>query len=918
MVSLQAMLALGLLAQPLVICQEVGRPELDERDALYLLPTLEGTPLGDGIQAFPTSASVLVPLGEICRLLAFGIEVNAPQGRARGFFISPDRTFTLDMATRTAQTGTQRLPFKEGQVRVWGNDLYVEAPLLEAWFPMTVKVELRDSAIYFTPKEPLPIQVAWDRDRQNARALVSGRGASDRHAPVYPFPYALATLPVMDLAVNWQKSQRAPAAPPSASLALAGDLLWMSSQIYLARDAQGSFRSSRATLFREDPDGTLLGPLHARRFALGDMQQSAALELAGGLPQGRGVLLDNYPTSFRSAFAMRSFRGALPDGWTVELFQNSGLVGFQHARPDGTYEFPSVPLRFGLNLFRMVFHGPQGQQREEAHRIDIDQDQPAPGEFFYRFMGVRPTRPLLADDAAVADPEANRTAMLAEAEYGLSKSFSMKSGFMRVHMPLGSRDYAVAGVRTVLPFLTLQLSGATDRHRGEAVDAAPGLAAEASLRTGFNYSSLQVKHAEFRRGFEPTTMLLAGRLDGLALQKEDAASLFTTIPAWGTPLNLGYLYQGQAFVGEGSLKRHRLQLTAALQRLSVSQSFGYTRDTTRGQNLRQFEGQSLVATYLRDFSLQANFQYQRSEGRLKMGSWALIGNRRAEAGMLYSFGLRGSSGWLKDATYFASALRQTGTFSFGVDLGYSRSGGYSAGVRFQVSVGREPRTGRWLSDAQPMTGMGAVSAQAFADDNYNGTRDPGERALEQVRFRIAESEHPELRPDPTVALYTQISGGRVVEVEVDTSTLEDAAQQPALPAFGILPRPGTFLKLDYPIVVMGEVNGTTRLHRQGENQDMAGLEVELVRANGERVSSQRSAYDGYFEFRELLPGDYLLRVTPRDVGRLGLGRVAERRIHIDRQTSLFDGQDLIVEFENKATPAPPPPDSKPEGPTPAP
>jgi hypothetical protein len=905
----RALLALGFATIHGAACQEPMRKPLDENDVLFLLPSISGRALGDGIQVFPTPTSALVPLGELCRLLALGIEVNADQGRAQGFFITPKRQFRLDLATRSVQVEDRKLSFQDGQVQPFGNDLYVEARLLESWFPLEMKVEYRDSALYLKSKEQLPIQAAWDRDKQNARSLGS-RSAGDKASALrYPFPYSFASIPTVDLSTSWQTSQRSSSAPPSASVALGGDLFWMSSQLYFSRDSTGSFKSSRGTLFREDPSGELLGPLHARRFSLGDMQQGAALELAGGLPQGRGFLVDNYPTSFRSSFAMRTFRGLLQEGWSVELYQNNGLIAFQRARPDGTYEFPSIPLRFGLNLFRLVFHGPLGQRREENHRFDIDQDQPEPGEFFYRVTGIRPTQQLLPDDVIVQNLDENRPAFLAEAEYGLTSYLSAKSGLMTLHSPLGSRDYGVAGFRTVLPFLSMEFMGATDRAKGEEAASTQGLAAEASLRTGFEYSSLQIKHAEYRRGFRPTAMLLAGRKDPLTLRKEDTVNLFTTLPGGQNPLNLGYQYQGQSYLEGGVFRRHRLQLSATLRYVSLSQSVGHSRDTSRGQNHQSLDGQSLVSTYFRDYQLQGSLQYQRTEGHTKMSSWGVTGNRHTESGMTYTGGIRGSGGGLKEASGFLNAMRQTGKFAYGADFGYSRSSGYSVGVRLQISLGREPRTGRWITDAQPMTGTGAVSARAFADDNYNGTFDAGERVLEGVQFRIAESEHPDRSPDPKVAVYTQIGSGSDMDIEVDLSTLEDAAQQPAVPKFTILPRPGTFMKVDYPVVIMGEITGTTRVRKNGRNEELAGLEIELLKESGEQIRVQRSAYDGYFEFRNLLPGDYRLRVTPRERERLKLKTMSERSLHIDLHKNLFEGQDLVIEFESQGRTDPPPPPS---------
>ena len=170
---------------------------------------------------------------------------------------------------------------------------------------------------------------------------------------------------------------------------LGGDLLWMSSDIYLDR-SEGSWGNSRGTLFRESPKGGLLGPLNARRVELGDLYTVPTMDLVGALPQGRGLNISNYPVNDSVRFATKTFRGPLPVGWSVEFFQNGSLVGYQPPTGTGVYLFQDVPLRFGINLFQLVFHGPLGEVREEKYRLDISQDQPAPGAFYYGVAGVQP------------------------------------------------------------------------------------------------------------------------------------------------------------------------------------------------------------------------------------------------------------------------------------------------------------------------------------------------------------------------------------------------------------------------------------------------------------------------------------------------------------------------------------------------
>ena len=327
---------------------------------------------------------VLVPLGEICRLLGFGITLNPARTSASGLFIDRKRTFSLDLDTGIVEVAGRRVPLPK--VARMPRDIYVDARSLQAWFPLEVELLPKDSALVLTAKEKLPIQEIWERDRKYGLASMpryQGEGTGTIGVP-RDAPYAFMDLPMADLNLAANRVAGSGGFSGAGSLALGGDLLWMSSDLLASRDSQGSWQSSRATLFREDAGAGLLGPMKARRLEMGDLLSSNALDLVGSLPQGRGFNVDNFPVTYRTRFTARTFRGGLVEGWVVELFQNDSLIGYQRSRPDGLYEFRDVPLQFGVNQFRLVFHGPLGQRQEKNYRLDIAQSQPLAGDALLR------------------------------------------------------------------------------------------------------------------------------------------------------------------------------------------------------------------------------------------------------------------------------------------------------------------------------------------------------------------------------------------------------------------------------------------------------------------------------------------------------------------------------------------------------
>ena len=125
-----------------------------EDDMLLLQPYLNRTALGDGIDAYRMGDFVLVPLGEICRLLGFAIPLNAARTSASGHFIDPKRTFSLDLDTRmVSEVAGRRVPLPKSARMP--RDIYVDARSLQAWFPLEVELLPKDSALVLTAKEKL-------------------------------------------------------------------------------------------------------------------------------------------------------------------------------------------------------------------------------------------------------------------------------------------------------------------------------------------------------------------------------------------------------------------------------------------------------------------------------------------------------------------------------------------------------------------------------------------------------------------------------------------------------------------------------------------------------------------------------------------------------------------------------------------
>jgi hypothetical protein len=270
-------------------------------------------------------------------------------------------------------------------------------------------------------------------------------------------------------------------------------------------------------------------------------------------------------------------------------------------------------------------------------------------------------------------------------------------------------------------------------------------------------------------------------------------------------------------------------------------------------------------------------------------------DRALPSGLTYRFGLKGPDSKLSNTSLLGGITKTSGRFGYGIDAEYAKSSGYSISLRLQASFAREPRTHAWISNAQPLSSLGAISAVAFMDTNGNRKLDDGEQVLEGTQFKTSGIEVESDIKDPKVTFKTSMPRGQEVPVQVNETSLEDPAMRPITAIYRIIPRPGRVTRVGIPIAFFGEIVGTTRIRRGSGTAEFGGIEVELLKSSGERFRLLRSAYDGFFELRDLPLGDYILRISPQDVARLQLKEPPVRRFHIDSAKNLFEGQDFTLE-----------------------
>lgn len=866
---------LGVQAQVPGAARPIGEgavPVIDEGNAVVLEAVLDGHLLSDSLTAYQESDQFLLPLGELARLLTLAITVHAQEGQASGFVIREDRGFGLNVARALVNVNGHDQTFDARLVRVVGDDIYVAQSLLKQWLPIDFDVDLPTLQLRVKPRVKLPLQERLMRERSGTSA--SGRSAQARREAGYPrvqAPFALVRTPFIDQTFGSDARFGPDSKQYKAAYAafVTTDVAGMEAGAYVSSTKDKPQPDVRWTLGRNDPDATLLGPLHARSVSVGHVVVPSVPNVLSSGAGGLGVMASNRDMGQPTNFDRHSVRGDLPPGWDVTLYYNDALVGYQPAGADGRYAFDDLPLSFGPNEFRLVFNGPLGQVRVERQSFLLDQSVIKPGEFYY---AVARQHLDAGGDLDVAQFDLGLTRTLS-ANLGLVAKPAVGNAAAASFTQLGLRGYWAGLIANT------QFTGAPGG----------GLLTDTSLKSRIGTYALAAQHVQRNSRFQ----------SDLYQPGPDAMRYRDKVGVNGA-------YQGESMP----------PVSMAMEAIRDELESGTANVSMAGR----------LSSLIRGTAVSSNLHWQRALGKIGLDGSLQLSRRVIDIGLngqldfgmrpqtalrgvavtadkLMGDGYRVNGGVLysklaRSIQLSAGASKSFGGFAMAVSAGYSSRRELVMGVQVFMAMGRDPRSGAWFAEPQPLAGTGAVSVQAFVDKNLNGVRDSGEEAVPNAGFFINSGGRHPARTDPNgLAFIGRLQPGLYTDIAVDPSTLEDPQWKPSVPGVRVLPRPGLVQSVDFPVVYAAELEGTVYLvDKAGRRRGIGDARIELVDAQGQVQARTKSSPDGYYLLHQVMPGPATLRIEPEQARKLRLIGALSRTVTVPADGDFVSGQDFELQI----------------------
>jgi hypothetical protein len=809
-------------------------------DSQFLLDVkLHQYRLGDGVRAYNTPEGTCIIFGDFITTLDVPIKIDLASKKATGWAFQETNRISIDEAAGTASYGGKSEKLPKGAIRQTPEGWCADSAALSRWFGIGVKPVTSGSVLLLQTEAKLPVELALERE-ERAKSLHPAK-IDLSTLPQVKLPYRMWRAPALDFVVSGGATYLAGSGmrvDRQASVYAAGEIADLSYDVQAATTQKGAPSELRFRAYRSDPNGNLLGPLHATNVAVGDVD-GFATRLSGVAEAGRGAVVTNMPLTTPTAFDRQTFEGDLPSGWEAELYRNGELMAFAKSDPNQRYVFADVPLLYGDNQIRIVLYGPQGQVRAHEETINIGEQNVPPGKTWYWAGFNQPGRDLVNLERPVQGTDIPKFQAAVAVQHGIDDRTSV--GLLARQMLIDDQQvtFVEGAVRRSIGPAMVEVSAARD--------SGGGTAAHAQLLGKFGSVNVNAE------ALIATNYHLPGEPVGSRKEARLAVDAPVHIGRAYVPVH-GDVHYTQLADGSSQLEAAG-RLSTTVDRFNLAADIRYDQQSlAHGPSPPpQIYTDLLGSGRVGPVRLRGAAEFEVSPGsRLRTAEldayWSGSENVDWEGTLAYdSPGHRGRVGITHINRFRTMALAVTGEAA--------TDGSFAVGFNLNFSL---DSSHGFAMSRDPLAGAGVVHARVFEDLNGNGIYDPGEPLEKGVQVTTGTTTSQ----IPTAANGTLTVGGltpfKPIAVGIDTTTLSNPMLTPKTALQVVVPRPGVAADVDIPLVGGGDIEGA--LVKSG-GVGFEGLDLELVDASGKVIDTARTDYDGFFLFDRVPYGSYSIRIS---------------------------------------------------------
>lgn len=468
--------------------------QIPDGELLLLQPRLPNNVLvAASVAGLTQNSKLFLSFREFCDGLAFPIDVNTETATASGWYLKEENNFFMDLRNGVVQSRGAQYRVNSSDWFAKDGEIFIAADAIANWMLIETNVITESLLLDLVADVPFPLE---DRLKRRKRRLNTTEISAVPELPRTSPETRLIGMPNANISIgaSYRKSPSTDASKDQNATVNAVNEVMGHTVRTLATFGPGTnLEGLRVTAEKQVETDTLLGPLQARRYELGDID-TTPLTIAGDNEEGFGARVTNALDGEIAGSTKRTFEGDIPPDWDIELYDGTQLIAFQTSGVDGRYQFDDIDLYAGENDFRLVFYGPQGEVREETVTIPVDLAAVGQDKKLYD-VSLTLNNVATYDIIPQEDEDKWQPHVVVSYQQGLRDGLSMNAG-MRSRSVDGERvTVATGGVVARLGSTLLNATAATDDELNTAF--------EGVMRQTFGKHSLRSTTYIATRGYNP-------------------------------------------------------------------------------------------------------------------------------------------------------------------------------------------------------------------------------------------------------------------------------------------------------------------------------------------------------------------------------------------------------------------------------
>lgn len=433
------------------ICEELS-------ELLILEPVIQTYNNEDFAYAYEESRKIYVSLPQMMFYTGLKYEFD---GKILTVWPSGDdgARVTLNRGDSTIQTKDGVLPYAPQDAQIFDDTLFLSLGLWEKLLNADIKADKLNMQLIINKEDDFPTTLKSKVLKKRSKGVYNFKQDGFEN---YEADERLIGDPVLDITLGkgWGHSKDSGKTfnsdSYSANLAmLAGGL---DINAYFAGDSYSDrkprIRLSGSRTFLDEPPNAL----NLKTLKAGDISGLSSSYFTNS-SYGRGAAVSSFKNLVMSANKTIDITGPLLDGWQVELYWNEQLLGFRQSGVNGQYNFPDIPVSYGLNTFKLVFYGPYGETRTEYERYYSGTSPVKKGEFGYNIAAYQPYRYLIENNEPFTYEGKDIPIIDMTGYYGLTDKVTLMGGFTQTpdaEEHTETQHFGMAGAQVALSGSSLQ------------------------------------------------------------------------------------------------------------------------------------------------------------------------------------------------------------------------------------------------------------------------------------------------------------------------------------------------------------------------------------------------------------------------------------------------------------------------------